>query len=61
MLEAALFGRVPEATAYRFGYPSQELNEAGLDRDFYPRPVPRPPSPTLEAQRLLREQQVCFL
>ncbi|KAL5727665.1 hypothetical protein ACHQM5_000834 [Ranunculus cassubicifolius] len=57
MLEAALFGGIPETTAYRFGYPTQERNQTDLDRDYYPRPAPRPPSPTLEAQRLLREQQ----
>ncbi|XP_068634167.1 plant UBX domain-containing protein 8-like [Aristolochia californica] len=42
MLEAALFGGIPEGTAYQFGYS---------------RRVPRSPSPTLAAQRLLREQQ----
>ncbi|XP_010255516.1 PREDICTED: plant UBX domain-containing protein 8-like isoform X2 [Nelumbo nucifera] len=47
MLEAALFGGIPEGTTYCFG------REMGL----YPRHVPRPPSPTLAAQRLLREQQ----
>ncbi|OVA14152.1 UBX [Macleaya cordata] len=46
MLEAALFGGIPEGTAYNF---------ANVGR--HPRPVPRPPSPTLTAQRLLREQQ----
>ncbi|KAI3909484.1 hypothetical protein MKW92_032399 [Papaver armeniacum] len=40
MLEAALFGGVPEGS---MGY--------------YPQSAPRPPSPTLTAQRLLREQQ----
>ncbi|KAJ4981112.1 hypothetical protein NE237_031949 [Protea cynaroides] len=45
MLEAALFGRIPEGTAYGFGV------------DSYPLRTPRPPSPTLTAQRLLREQQ----
>ncbi|CAL9205049.1 unnamed protein product [Musa hybrid cultivar] len=43
MLEAAMFGNVPDQTAYRFGYPHRQ--------------IPRPPSPTLTAQRLLREQQ----
>ncbi|KAF5193671.1 Plant ubx domain-containing protein [Thalictrum thalictroides] len=57
MLEAALFGGVPEGTAYRFGYQPQESMQMGSDRGLYPRPQPRPPSPTLEAQRLLREQQ----
>ncbi|ERN19348.1 plant UBX domain-containing protein 8 isoform X1 [Amborella trichopoda] len=41
MLEAAMFG-VPEDAGYRFSYP---------------RRIVRPPSPTLAAQRLLREQQ----
>ncbi|KAJ4976437.1 hypothetical protein NE237_001543 [Protea cynaroides] len=45
MLEAALFGRIPEGAAYCF------------DAGSYPRRMPRPPSPTLAAQRLLREQQ----
>ncbi|XP_042478267.1 plant UBX domain-containing protein 8-like isoform X2 [Macadamia integrifolia] len=45
MLEAALFGRIPEGTAYRF------------DVGSFPFRTPRPPSPTLAAQRLLREQQ----
>ncbi|KAF9616905.1 hypothetical protein IFM89_032867 [Coptis chinensis] len=57
MLEAALFGGIPEGTAYRFAYPPQEQIQAGSDRGVYPRPIPRPPSPSLEAQRLLREQQ----
>ncbi|RRT40685.1 hypothetical protein B296_00058343 [Ensete ventricosum] len=43
MLEAAMFGGIPDGTSYRFGYPSRQM--------------PRPPSPTLTAQRLLREQQ----
>ncbi|KAG9445157.1 hypothetical protein H6P81_016497 [Aristolochia fimbriata] len=42
MLEAALFGGIPEGTAYQFGYS---------------RRVPRAPSPNLAAERLLREQQ----
>ncbi|KAK9103400.1 hypothetical protein Sjap_020654 [Stephania japonica] len=45
MLEAALFGGIPEGAAYRFG-PERNM-----------RPAPRPPSPTLTAQRLIREQQ----
>lgn len=61
MLEAALFGGIPEGTAYRFAYAPHQLLQTGLDRDVgpYPQRVPRPPSPTLVAQRLLREQQVC--
>uniref|UniRef100_A0A0C9QM09 TSA: Wollemia nobilis Ref_Wollemi_Transcript_25401_2356 transcribed RNA sequence n=1 Tax=Wollemia nobilis TaxID=56998 RepID=A0A0C9QM09_9CONI len=51
MLEAALFGGIPHDSAYQFGYPDIGAAEA------YRRRIPRPPSPTLEAQRLLREQQ----
>ncbi|XP_058104806.1 plant UBX domain-containing protein 8-like isoform X2 [Magnolia sinica] len=59
MLEAALFGGIPEGTAYRFAYPSHQVLQTGSDRtaDLYPRRVPRSPSPSLTAQRLLREQQ----
>ncbi|XP_077248565.1 plant UBX domain-containing protein 8-like [Tasmannia lanceolata] len=58
MLEAALFGGIPEGAAYRFPYPPQVLQTGSdMDADIYPRRVPRPPSPTLAAQRLLREQQ----
>ncbi|KVH95466.1 UBA-like protein [Cynara cardunculus var. scolymus] len=56
MLEAALFGGIPETAGYhvRRGY-----MENGLDRTSgaYPRQTPRPPSPSLTAQRLIREQQ----
>ncbi|XP_043689934.1 plant UBX domain-containing protein 8-like [Telopea speciosissima] len=45
MLEAALFGQITEGTAYHF------------DVGSYTRRIPRPPSPTLAAQRILREQQ----
>ncbi|KAI6707260.1 hypothetical protein NL676_010222 [Syzygium grande] len=41
MLEAAMFGGIPEGTVIV----------------FIPRVSPRPPSPSLEAQRLIREQQ----
>lgn len=53
-----MFGGVPDNTAYHFPYPSHQ----GLQNSssFYPR-APRPPSPTLVEQRLLREQQVWFL
>jgi hypothetical protein len=51
MLEAAMFGGIPEHTAYPFPRPSQGISTG------YPR-VAHPPSPTLTAQRLLREQQV---
>ncbi|CAN1332926.1 Plant UBX domain-containing protein 8 [Linum perenne] len=51
MLEAAMFGGVPEASGYQF--PHQFMQRESP----YPRPAPRPPSPSLEAQRLIREQQ----
>ncbi|KAF3788498.1 Plant UBX domain-containing protein 8 [Nymphaea thermarum] len=59
MLEAALFGRIPEGAAYRFGYPSDQGAPIASDSSIpsYTWRVPRPPSPTLTAQRLLREQQ----
>ncbi|TXG50983.1 hypothetical protein EZV62_023507 [Acer yangbiense] len=53
MLEAAMFGGIPES-GYRFPYaPHQYMQPEGP----YPRRIPRPPSPSLEAQRLIREQQ----
>lgn len=57
MLEAAMFGGIPEGTSYNFAYPSHPM-QSSSDRisTFYPR-MPRPPSPTLMAQRLLKEQQ----
>lgn len=62
MLEAAIFGGIPEENAYhhRFAYPLHDARHTGLERNvgLYPRPAPRPPSPTLVEQRLLREQQV---
>ncbi|XP_008800798.1 plant UBX domain-containing protein 8-like [Phoenix dactylifera] len=58
MLEAAMFGGIPEVASYHFAYPSHQVMQTGSDQSstFYPR-IPRPPSPTLMAQRLLREQQ----
>ncbi|XP_030472458.1 plant UBX domain-containing protein 8 [Syzygium oleosum] len=54
MLEAAMFGGIPEGTAYNYAYgPHQFMRGDSL----YPRVSPRPPSPSLEAQRLIREQQ----
>ncbi|TVT97568.1 hypothetical protein EJB05_57177 [Eragrostis curvula] len=50
MLEAAMFGGIPEGAAYPFSFPTHGSSTR------YPR-VTRPPSPTLTAQRLLREQQ----
>ncbi|MQL81165.1 hypothetical protein Taro_013617 [Colocasia esculenta] len=58
MLEAAMFGGIPERAAYSFSYPNHEEAQMGSGRhtSFYPW-IPRPPSPGLTAQRLLREQQ----
>ncbi|OWM87783.1 plant UBX domain-containing protein 8-like isoform X2 [Punica granatum] len=54
MLEAAMFGGIPEGTGYNFAYAPHQFMQA---QGRYPRPAPRPPSPSLEAQRLIREQQ----
>ncbi|KAM1024843.1 hypothetical protein ACFX15_037390 [Malus domestica] len=50
MLEAAMFGGIPEGTGYRLPY-------AMRPDSSYVWPSPRPPSPSLTAQRLIREQQ----
>ncbi|KAI3468791.1 hypothetical protein Pfo_025454 [Paulownia fortunei] len=59
MLEAAMFGGIPEGSGYHFPYAPHQLMQNGLDSsvDPYPRRVARPPSPSLTAQRLIREQQ----
>ncbi|CAI0476433.1 unnamed protein product [Linum tenue] len=55
MLEAAMFGGIPEASGYQFPYaPHQFMQREGGP---YRRPAPRPPSPSLQAQRSIREQQ----
>ncbi|KAK4744939.1 hypothetical protein SAY87_011251 [Trapa incisa] len=54
MLEAAMFGGIPEGTGYNVNYLPHQLMQA---QGHYPRQAPRPPSPSLEAQRLIREQQ----
>lgn len=56
MLEAAMFGGIPEGAGYSFPYAPHQLLQSERP---YSRPVPRPPSPSLTAQRLIREQQVC--
>ncbi|XP_010940884.1 plant UBX domain-containing protein 8 [Elaeis guineensis] len=58
MLEAAMFGGVPEGTSYHFAYQPHQVMQTGSDQSptFYPR-IPHPPSPSLMEQRLLREQQ----
>ncbi|KAE9614160.1 putative UBX domain-containing protein 2/7 [Lupinus albus] len=53
MLEAAMFGGIPEGS-YRHAYAPHEFMQG---RGFNPRPTYHPPSPSLEAQRLIREQQ----
>ncbi|XP_024449390.1 plant UBX domain-containing protein 8 isoform X2 [Populus trichocarpa] len=54
MLEAAMFGGIPEGTGYRLPYAPHHFMQ---NENNYPRPVPRPPSPSLQAQRIIREQQ----
>ena len=60
MLEAALFGGIPEGSDYPFPYAPHQFMQNGLDSTsgLYPRRTPRPPSPGITAQRLIREQQV---
>ncbi|KAH7415318.1 hypothetical protein KP509_14G037500 [Ceratopteris richardii] len=57
MLEAAMFGTLPEGLAARFRFPvaDADLSDNGLPS--YTRPVQQPTSPSVIAQRLLREQQ----
>lgn len=50
MLEAALFGGIPENNRYHYGYGPHQFMRSQR--------IPRPPSPGLAAQRLIREQQV---
>ncbi|GJT77234.1 UBA-like protein [Tanacetum coccineum] len=60
MLEAAMFGRIPEGGAgYREPYATRSRTQNSMNRigGPYQRPAPRPPSPSLTAQRLIREQQ----
>ncbi|KDP25500.1 hypothetical protein JCGZ_20656 [Jatropha curcas] len=54
MLEAAMFGGIPEGTGYRFAYAPHQFMQA---EGPYSQQIPRPPSPSLQAQRLIREQQ----
>lgn len=63
MLEAALFGNIPEGNAYHVPYAPGQFRQNGLGETdgSYPQHTPRPPSPSLTAQRLIREQQVCIL
>lgn len=58
MLEAALFGGIPEGGSYHAPYAPHQYMQNGLDgTGTYARREPRPPSPSLTAQRLIREQQ----
>ncbi|XP_027334426.1 plant UBX domain-containing protein 8-like isoform X2 [Abrus precatorius] len=57
MLEAAMFGGIPEGSGYQYAYAPHEFMQ---NRGFNPQPTYRPyrpPSPSLAAQRLIREQQ----
>ncbi|CAI9093948.1 OLC1v1029568C2 [Oldenlandia corymbosa var. corymbosa] len=59
MLEAAMFGGIPDGSGYGLPFAPHQLMQNGLNQTMgpYAPRVPRPPSPTLTAQRLLREQQ----
>ncbi|KAL2547358.1 Plant UBX domain-containing protein 8 [Forsythia ovata] len=59
MLEAAMFGGISERSGYNFPYAPHQLMQNDLDRSMgpYQRHIPRAPSPSLSAQRLIREQQ----
>lgn len=60
MLEAAMFGGIPEGGGYQFPRPPRHLMQNGLGGSMgpYSRHIPRPPSPSLTAQRIIRGQQV---
>uniref|UniRef100_A0A162A153 Uncharacterized protein n=1 Tax=Daucus carota subsp. sativus TaxID=79200 RepID=A0A162A153_DAUCS len=58
MLEAAIFGGIPEGSSYHVPYAPHQYMQNGFDGSgTYARPAPPPPSPSLTAQRLIREQQ----
>ncbi|KAK1352889.1 UBX domain-containing protein [Heracleum sosnowskyi] len=59
MLEAALFGGVPEGNSYHVPHAPGQFRQNGLGETdgSYPGHTPRLPSPSLTAQRLIREQQ----
>uniref|UniRef100_A0A7N0RBF5 Plant UBX domain-containing protein 8 n=1 Tax=Kalanchoe fedtschenkoi TaxID=63787 RepID=A0A7N0RBF5_KALFE len=58
MLEAAMFGGIPETSDYN-AFAAHRVLQPNLIENLGPyiRPEPRPPSPNLTAQRMLREQQ----
>ncbi|KAL0373197.1 UNVERIFIED_CONTAM: Plant UBX domain-containing protein 8 [Sesamum calycinum] len=59
MLEAAIFGGIPDGGGHRFPHASLQLIQNGLGTSVghFSRRTARPPSPSLVAQRLIREQQ----
>ncbi|KAL3499402.1 hypothetical protein ACH5RR_038495 [Cinchona calisaya] len=59
MLEAAMFGGIPEGSRYSLPFAPHHFMHNDLSRSMnpYAQRMPRPPSPSLTAQRLLREQQ----
>lgn len=63
MLENALFGGGAQEIPYHVPYEPHQVmqNEFGDVVGRFPRQMPRPPSPSLTSQRLIREQQVCTL
>jgi len=61
MLEAAMFGGIPEGTGYQYAYAPHEFMHGRGSNPRPSYPSYRPPSPTLAAQRLIREQQVCLV
>lgn len=63
MLEAAIFGGIPEGTGYRLPSAPRQPIQNGADGPMGPYQwrMPRAPSPSLVEQRLLREQQVNIL
>ncbi|KAL0550265.1 hypothetical protein IC582_014771 [Cucumis melo] len=54
MLEAAMFGGASEGSSFHFPSAPHEFMR---NQGSYVQPAPRPPSPSLVAQRLIREQQ----
>ncbi|KAM7531256.1 hypothetical protein LguiB_034666 [Lonicera macranthoides] len=59
MLEAALFGGMPEGNGYRLPYAPHQLMQNGLDQTVDPSPwlMPCPSPPSLTAQHLIWEQE----